>query len=190
MEEQVSIVDARNVRALASSAPADPSSIQIRLETGELLFVPRALVKQTADGALRFQHSFAEFLARVAGGEVVLPILEEHVAVTKRSSAREHVRLTTSVTSREERVDVPLRKEEVNVERVPVGRVVERVQAPHEEGNTLVVPVYEEVLVVEKRLLLREEIRVTRSVREEHERQNVTLRREHVTVERAPDAER
>jgi len=54
------------------------------------------------------------------------------------------------------------------------------------EGNTMIIPLLEEVLVVEKRLMLREELRVTRTQTEFHAPQQVTLRREEITVDRAP----
>jgi len=55
-----------------------------------------------------------------------------------------------------------------------------------EEGNTLVIPVLEETLVLEKKLLLREEIRITRTRREQRRREHVPLRRECAVIERLP----
>jgi stress response protein YsnF len=62
-------------------------------------------------------------------------------------------------------IDLGLGPEEVEVERVPVGR---RVAAPpplRREGDQTVIPVVEEVTVVERRLILAEEIRVRRVAR-------------------------
>src|SRR5262245_28894458 len=122
-------------------------------------------------------------MERRGGSEVVVPVVEEHVEVRKRVARRQQVRLTKSVTARNELVDVPLLREELTVERVPIGRFVEAAAAPRQDGDTLVMPVYEEVLVVEKRLWLREEVRVTRVRREAHEPQRVELRREDVRIE-------
>lgn len=183
-----SIVDRDGQQGVAASCPSDASRLQARLDTGEMLSIPRALVVDNLDHTYRFEDSFASLLERVAGGEVVVPVLDEHVEVTKRVVERERVRLTTSTTTRDEVVDVPIFQEEITVERVPIGRVVEAATAPRQEGDTLVVPVYEEVLVVEKRLVLKEEVRVTRVRREAHEPQRVELRREEVRVERTrPD---
>lgn len=118
------------------------------------------------------------------GGEVVVPVVEERAEVGKREVERERVRLTTSTAAREEVVDVPLARQEISVERVPVGRVVESAEGPRREGATLIVPVYEEELVVTKRLVLREEVRVTLVRRERTEPQRVELRREEVRIER------
>ncbi|MFD1693079.1 DUF2382 domain-containing protein [Azotobacter chroococcum] len=59
-----------------------------------------------------------------------------------------------------------------------------------QEGDVTVIPVLEEVLVVEKRLVLKEELRVRRVVHEEPHSVPVTLRREQVTVERTPQKSR
>jgi uncharacterized protein (TIGR02271 family) len=74
----------------------------------------------------------------------------------------------------------------VIVERVPVGRVVEAAPQVRSEGDTMVVPVLEEVLVVEKRLMLKEEVRITLRRVAETSQQRVTLRSEEVVVERDP----
>jgi len=84
----------------------------------------------------------------------------------------------------EEIVDEPLLREEVSVERVPVNRVVDRPVPVRHEGDVMIVPVLEEVLYVEKRLLLKEELRISKRRVEEHAPQRVVLRKEEVIVER------
>jgi uncharacterized protein (TIGR02271 family) len=71
----------------------------------------------------------------------------------------------------------------VVIERVPINRVVEAPIAARSEEDTLIIPLLEEVLVVEKRLLLKEEVRITKRQVETHMPQRVTLRREEATVE-------
>ena len=112
------------------------------------------------------------------------PVVQEELEVSKQAVPREHVRLNTTVTQREQLVDVPLIEEQLEIERVTVERIVEAAAGPRQEGDTLIVPVYEEVLVVEKRLMLREEVHVKRQRREVHEPQSVTLRREELEVVR------
>src|SRR5581483_12103193 len=53
--------------------------------------------------------------------------------------------------------------EEVQVEHIPVNRIVETRPGVRQEGDVTIVPVIEEVITVQKRLLLREEVRVTRT---------------------------
>ena len=84
----------------------------------------------------------------------------------------------------EEVVDPPLLRDEVVVERVPIKRVVDGPISVRSEGDTMIVPVLEEVLVVETRLLVTEELRITTRRTETHRPVPVTVRREDVTVER------
>jgi stress response protein YsnF len=57
-----------------------------------------------------------------------------------------------------------------------------------EQDGTVVVPVVEEILVVERRLVLREEVRLRVAAVEEVVEQPVTLRRQRAEVERLPPA--
>ena len=78
---------------------------------------------------------------------------------------------------------VDVARDDVSVERVAIGRPITAVPAPRHEGNTLVIPVVEEELVTEKRLVLREEIRITRRQVTEQVPVSETLRREVVEIE-------
>ena len=55
---------------------------------------------------------------------------------------------------------------------------------PRYEGNTLVIPVVEEVLVTEKRLMLVEEVHITGVHGTHHQPQRVSLRKDAVSIER------
>jgi hypothetical protein len=61
--------------------------------------------------------------------------------------------------SREELVEQLLRKERVEIERVPMGRVVQEVPQVREEGDVTIIPVMQETAFVERRLVLKEEVR-------------------------------
>ncbi len=119
--------------------------------------------------------------------EIVVPLLAEEVVVGTEEVARGVVRVHKRVETRQETVDVPLASDEVTVERVPINTLVEG-DAPQirEEDGVIVIPVLEEVLVVEKRLLLREEVRLTRRSTTTSQPQTVMLRRETAEVERTP----
>ena len=94
------------------------------------------------------------------------------------------MRVVKRVVERQETVDQPLLREEVTVEHVPINQVVEQAAPVRYEGDTTIIPLYEEVLVFEKRLMLVEEVRVTRRQTERRDPQTVTLRREEVVIER------
>lgn len=116
--------------------------------------------------------------------ETVVPLHEETVSVGKRRVERGVVRVTTTVGTREEIVRQALEQEEVEVTRVPVGREVAERPEIRQDGDTTIIPLVEEVLVVERRLVLREEIHVRRKTRTVQAEQPVTLRSEDVTIDR------
>lgn len=115
--------------------------------------------------------------------EKVVPVVEETAVVYKERVVTERVRLHKRVHEDREMLDIPVRTETLEVERVPVGRFVETAPAVRQEGDTTVYPVVEEVLVVEKRLRLVEEVRVTQRRATRQVREEVALRREEIAVE-------
>jgi uncharacterized protein (TIGR02271 family) len=115
----------------------------------------------------------------------VIPVMQEELDVrTRRVETDSGVRVSKAIEEREEVVDEALAREEVEVERVPMNVPVEAATGVRYEGDTMVIPIFEEVVVVEKRLMLKEEIRVTRRRSSFRSPQRVTLRREVPTVER------
>lgn len=118
--------------------------------------------------------------------ELTVPVVEERVRVsTLAVETGRGVRVHKRVTEKDVSVDPPLLDEELIVERVPVGRLVEGPPPrAHAEGDTWVVPVLEEIVVMEKRVRLKEEVRITRHVRQRSAPQNVRLKAEEVSVER------
>jgi uncharacterized protein (TIGR02271 family) len=116
----------------------------------------------------------------------VLPIIEEVVSVQKHWVDKGGYRLSKQVETLEQTVDEVLRTSDVRIERVAIGRTLPEGEVPgvRQEGDTLVVPVIEEILVTEKRLVLREEIRVTRVEGTVRSPQTVSLRKENILIER------
>lgn len=121
---------------------------------------------------------------QTGGDEVVVPVVAEELRVEKRVVETGRVRLTKKVIEHEEVIDEPMMREEVDVRRVAVNRPVSEPPPVRYEGETMIVPVFEEVVVVEKRLVLREEVHITRRRVAERQPQGVTLRSERVEVER------
>ena len=113
-----------------------------------------------------------------------IPIVEEEAHVTKRAVETEHVRVRTFTAEEEVIVREELRREQVEVTRVPVDREVAEAPAIRTEGEVTIVPVLEERLVVEKRLFLVEELHLRRRVATEEVAVPTTLRRTQVDVER------
>lgn len=107
--------------------------------------------------------------------EEVIPLVEERAIVGKRLVESGRVRVATRVEQREEMVRAELARDEVAVERVPINRPVDAMPDIRQEGEVTIVPVVEEVLVVEKRLMLVEEIHLRRRRTIEEFAQPVTL---------------
>ena len=116
--------------------------------------------------------------------QVVIPLLAEELSVTKRRIVTGRVEIATISREREELVDELLTREQVEIERTPVGKPVAQPPEIREEGDTLIIPVVEEVLVVERRLLLKEEVRVRRVRTAERHQERVNVRRQDVVVTR------
>lgn len=119
-----------------------------------------------------------------------IPLAEERAHVAKREVETGRVRVDKRVETRNETVKARLRRQEVEVERIALDRDVDGPLEPRYEGDCLVIPVVEEVLVVEKRWKLKEEIRLRHRSTESEFRSEVSLRSEKATVRRKPRASR
>lgn len=116
---------------------------------------------------------------------VMIPVIEEQLRIDKQLIETGVVRISKHVIEESQTVDIPVFREEVMVEHVAVYQYVDTPPAVRYEGETMIVPVLREVLVTEKRLLLVEEVHVTKRHITDQETQEVTLRKEEVTVERS-----
>ncbi|PGH54261.1 hypothetical protein CRT60_31140 [Azospirillum palustre] len=123
-------------------------------------------------------------------GDVVIPLHDESVTVGKQRVERSRVRVSTRISEREEMVREALDQEEATVTRVPIDREIDAHPGIRQEGDVTVIPLVEEVLVVERRLVLREELHIRKNRRTVEVEQPVTLRSEDAVVERvtAPPA--
>ncbi len=123
-------------------------------------------------------------------GDAVIPLHDESVTVGKQRVERSRVRVTTRVSERETMVREALEHEEATVTRVPIDREIDAHPGIRQDGDVTVIPLVEEVLVVERRLILREELHIRKSRRTVEVEQPVTLRSEDAVVERvtAPTA--
>lgn len=112
-----------------------------------------------------------------------VPVVEEKIQIEKEQT-QEKVRVSKQVREVEVEVDEPGFIEEIEVERIPMNRVLDGPLSSYQDGDTFVIPVVEERVDVVKRLVLVEEVRVKRIRKEVHDPQRVALRREEVVVDR------
>lgn len=118
------------------------------------------------------------------GMDEIVSVAREELAVGRRPVESGRLQVTKRVKTREESVDMPLARDEIEVERVSVNRPVEGPISVRQDGDVLVIPIVEEVLVVKKQLVLKEELHVRkRSVVRPH-RERAVLRSEEASVQR------
>lgn len=117
-------------------------------------------------------------------GNVIIPVVEEELKVSKREVVTGVVRVTKRIEERVEQVGEVLHGRQVRVERLPKEREIDVMPEPRQEGQTLVISVVEERLVTRKQLVLVEEIHITTIPTEQAFAADVTLRRERATVDR------
>lgn len=126
----------------------------------------------------------AEMHAVKAGAVEVVPLVSEEIRIEKRSVVTGKVRIQTIVDEVEEIARASLEEEQVQVTRVPIDREVQDRPSVRQEGDVLIVPLLEEIMVVQKKLVLREELHIRRLVTREDVEVPLTLRRERGVVER------
>lgn len=120
-----------------------------------------------------------------AGESVSLPVIEEQLKVDKEIVETGKVHISKKVHEEEEMIDLPGSREELDIERVAINQYVEEAPpAIRHEGDKMIIPVLREVAVVEKRLVLVEELHVTKRQVKTEDRQSVSLRKEEINVDR------
>lgn len=124
--------------------------------------------------------------SRARSDELVIPLAEERLKVGTRQVEIGEILIHKTVERFEDVQQVPLTREELKFERVAINRPFSgdnTLIQPRHEGDWYVIPIVEEVLTVQKQLVVTEEIRIHKTqVVEEREIREI-LRRERVEVE-------
>lgn len=122
----------------------------------------------------------------------VIPLIQEHLTLGRRLVETGRVRVHLATTTQDAQVSKPVTQERVEIERRAIGREV--AEAPgireEEDGAVLVVPVLEEILVTQRRIILKEEIRIRRVATTGTIQKTVALHSQTATVERLPPPSR
>ena len=111
-----------------------------------------------------------------------LELREEQLVAHKDVRHLGEIEVRTEVDKVPGRMEVEAHREEVVMEHEAVGLVVSERDEPWEEDDVLVIPIYEEQLIVSKRLVLRERVRIRRIGTTERQLFQDTLRRERLVV--------
>jgi uncharacterized protein (TIGR02271 family) len=120
-----------------------------------------------------------------ASSEIVIPIIDEQLQVHTEWVETGRVRVSKQVHEETQTIDVPVTHEVVDVERVAINRVIDEVPLSRQEGDTLILPVVREEVVTSIRLVLVEEVRITRRQEQAVDQQTITIRHETISVDRS-----
>jgi uncharacterized protein (TIGR02271 family) len=118
--------------------------------------------------------------------ETVIPLFEEELSVSKRVVPTSRVQVSRITHSHEQLVDELLSREQVEVERIAIGKPIDAMPSVREEGDSIIVPVVEQVLRIERLLILKEEVWIRRVKGTERYQERVTLRQQQAVVTRLP----
>ena len=138
-------------------------------------------------------HASAAGITMSRDDPTTIALAEETAKVTLREAETGRVRVTTRTEVSTEVIRQELQGMTAEVVRVPVDRTLEPGEtppAPRTEGDVMIIPIFEEVVVVEKRIVLKEELHITQRVTTETVEVPVELRKQRASVERfSPDDE-
>ncbi len=112
-----------------------------------------------------------------------VPLVAEAATVSKRFRTTGRVRVKVRTETERRTLTEVLAGEEIEIERVPRNTQIEAVPQPRTEDGVTIIPLVEEQLVVEKRLVLVEEVHLRRVHTKQTVNVPVELRAERADVE-------
>jgi uncharacterized protein (TIGR02271 family) len=94
------------------------------------------------------------------------------------------IRVDKHVDKKVRKIAAPLLHDDVEVKRVAVNRVIQKVPAVRTKDGVVIVPVVEEELVITKQLVLKEEIHLIRQTTKQRTVKEVEVEKERAEVRR------
>lgn len=114
-----------------------------------------------------------------------LKVIEESFEVTKKVIDKAKVELQKSISTENHSVNVELNEEKILVRRIPKNEIVNVIpESVRYEDGVMIISVLKEVAVVEKKMMLVEEIHVIKQQEQKTETIQVPVCREEVTITR------
>lgn len=194
------VIDEKGVRGMLDLTVVPPQGIEsrlvlVRFDDGSQVFADASTFVEIEDGFFTFPGSFADLLAQNqsanygesefgASGQIVIPLLSEEINIAREKVLTGGVRVRKTVSEHTETVDEPTLREDVIVERIAINEFIAEAPKVRYDDDVMIVPLVEEVLVVEKRLVLREEIRISKRRETIQNPRQIVLRREDATLEK------
>jgi uncharacterized protein (TIGR02271 family) len=124
-----------------------------------------------------------------AVGAEVLQLFAEEAEVARRTVETGRVRVATVTHTRDHLADEWLARTNVEVDRIPIDRVIEAIPPVKEDAGLTIIPIVEETVVVERKLVLKEELHIRRKQTTERFQQTVPLRYQTAQITRIPAPE-
>lgn len=115
--------------------------------------------------------------------EQVIPLVAEVAVIEKRMVDSGLTRIKIRSSEYDEHLHEELLHETVEITRIPFDLRIETIPLVRREGDLTIIPIFEEVLHIEKRLILKEEIHIRHIQTAEMTEVSVSLRKEEAFVE-------
>jgi uncharacterized protein (TIGR02271 family) len=146
---------------------------------------PLNIPRQAA--ASQYDYNSEAEMSSPAGKDTkaVLPLHTEDVSVGRRTVERGAVRVTVQTETHEHLVDEKLNRQHVEIKRVPIARPIDVAPPVRTEGDTTIIPIIEEVLVVKRQLMLKEEIHLHYITTTQRHLERIPLREQTALIERS-----
>lgn len=177
----------------------DDAQLQVKLnDTDRVIHLPYIFLDaERSEGddlylTLSEDSELEPYLADTEGFGLHLERVEEELVAHVNEVVHGRYIIEKSVVEEPERQDIELVSDAVDVQRIPMDEILNDPPQSRREGDTLIIPVVEEVLVVEKRYKVVEEVRVdiTRETRTETVEDTLKKERLVITEERADGTRR
>jgi uncharacterized protein (TIGR02271 family) len=134
------------------------------------------------------ERSFSEHSSANSTDNPKLTLIAEELTVGKEAVETGRVRVSKQTHTRDVAINETLLRESAEIETIPIGRQIFEMPSVRHEGETIIVPIVEEVIHTERHLILKEEVRITRRKIIEQFHDRVTLRYQEAVVTRVPSA--
>jgi len=152
------------------------------------LALPAAVFQARENNSFGVPFSFADLIASSEdANKLHIPLVREEVTVEKQVvDTGRGLRISKTVIETPHVMEQSLQQDHLTVAHVPQGRFVEpdAIPSTRYEGTTMIIPIIEEVLVVQTQLRLKEEIHITRESRTVTAKETVHLKSDQIRVER------
>lgn len=116
--------------------------------------------------------------------KIVLPVLEEEIVSIKQNKITCRVKIDIETIETEHLENVQLFHQTIEITHKPIGQIVETAPEIRQEGQTMIIPVIEEIAVIVKKLFLKEEIHIHQSQTSENKKISLSLKKQQVKIER------